>query len=170
MRILIYLAGAVFIFLTIREIMADYRELSPKLASKLKLKSTHTEYTLARIIFAEAAGEPYKGKVAVGCVIRNRVKDRRWPNTYESVIHQHSQFSGVNSPLWHLFAADYRLTQKEEAVKQQCLEIAKRIISNEQPDITAGANHFYNPKKATPSWSKRMRVTRIIGNHIFLRE
>ncbi len=43
---------------------------------------------LARLINAEAAGEPYQAKVAVGAVIVNRVKDSRFPNTVSSVIYQ----------------------------------------------------------------------------------
>jgi len=130
----------------------------------------HTYYLLARIIFAEAAGEPYEGKVAVGCVIRNRVKSPRWPNTYEKVIYQYKQFPGVNSPLWYLFDKDNELTEEEQKIKQQCLEIAKKILLNKQPDITCGATHYYNPKKASPSWAKKMKITRRIGNHIFLKE
>lgn len=43
---------------------------------------------LARLITAEADGEPYNAKVAVGAVVLNRVKDSRFPNTVTSVIYQ----------------------------------------------------------------------------------
>ena len=36
---------------------------------------------LARIINAEARGEPYTGQVAVGAVVLNRVKHSSFPNT-----------------------------------------------------------------------------------------
>jgi len=142
-------------------------------AEKVKAKSQYINpldrFLLARIIFAEAAGEPHIGKVAVGCVIRNRVKSSRWPNTYQEVILQPKQFSGVNSPLWRKFVQDKRLTPIQKKIKLECLEIAEDIITRKQPDITGGANHYYNPKLASPSWAKRMRVTRRIGNHIFLK-
>ena len=128
------------------------------------------KFILARIIFAEAAGEPYEGKVAVGCVVRNRVKSKRWPNTYREVILQPEQFSGVGSELWNKFINEHRLNFEEKRAKKECLEIAEKIISGEQPDITHGANHYYNPKLASPSWAKKMKITRIIGNHIFLKE
>ena len=43
-------------------------------------------YWLSRIIEAEASGEPFKGKVAVGEVILNRVKCEEFPNTIWGVI------------------------------------------------------------------------------------
>ena len=43
-------------------------------------------YWLSRITEAEASGEPFKGKVAVGEVILNRVKCEEFPNTIWGVI------------------------------------------------------------------------------------
>ncbi len=43
---------------------------------------------LARLITAEASGEPYTAKVAVGAVVVNRVQDARYPNTISGVIYQ----------------------------------------------------------------------------------
>ena len=41
---------------------------------------SHDLYELARLIHAEAEGEPFIGKVAVGAVVMNRLKDPRFPN------------------------------------------------------------------------------------------
>lgn len=41
---------------------------------------------LAKIIHAEANGEPYEGKLAVGNVILNRKKSHMYPNTIKEVI------------------------------------------------------------------------------------
>ena len=43
---------------------------------------------LARLINAEAGGEPYEAQVAVGAVIINRVQDSRFPNNINDVIYQ----------------------------------------------------------------------------------
>lgn len=42
---------------------------------------------LARLISAEAKGEPYEAMVAVGGVVVNRVKSSVWPNTITDVIY-----------------------------------------------------------------------------------
>ena len=44
---------------------------------------------LARLITAEADGEPYAGKVAVGAVVLNRVRNPNFPNTIRGVIYQY---------------------------------------------------------------------------------
>lgn len=52
---------------------------------------------LAAIIYCEAGGEPYEGKLAVGAVVINRVLSSRYPDTVVGVIYQKSQFSPVAS-------------------------------------------------------------------------
>lgn len=55
------------------------------------------KYLLANIIYCEAGGEPYAGKLAVGAVVINRVLSSRYPDTVEGVVYQKSQFSPVAS-------------------------------------------------------------------------
>lgn len=45
---------------------------------------------LARLVNAEAKGEPFKGKIAVAATILNRVKDPRYPDTIPGVIYQYN--------------------------------------------------------------------------------
>lgn len=52
---------------------------------------------LAAIIYCEAGGEAYAGKLAVGAVVINRVLSSRYPDTVVGVIYQKSQFSPVGS-------------------------------------------------------------------------
>lgn len=48
---------------------------------------------LARVISAEARGEPYSGQVAVGAVILNRVEHPSFPNTIAGVVYQPGAFT-----------------------------------------------------------------------------
>ncbi|MGN1266650.1 MAG: cell wall hydrolase [Dorea sp.] len=50
------------------------------------------EELLASIIYCEAGNQPYKGQVAVGAVILNRVQSSSYPNSIEAVIYQKGQF------------------------------------------------------------------------------
>ena len=52
---------------------------------------------LANLIYCEAGGEPYAGKVAVGAVVINRVLSSLFPNTLVGVVYQARQFSPVAS-------------------------------------------------------------------------
>ena len=48
---------------------------------------------LATLIRGEAEGEPLLGKIAVACVVRNRVEDPQWPDAWSGVMLQKYQFS-----------------------------------------------------------------------------
>ena len=50
---------------------------------------------LARIISAEARGEPYVGQVAVGAVILNRIEHPSFPDTLSGVIYQNGAFTAI---------------------------------------------------------------------------
>lgn len=52
---------------------------------------------LANLIYCEAGGEPYEGKLAVGAVVINRMLSSKFPDSVVGVIYQKSQFSPVGS-------------------------------------------------------------------------
>ena len=56
-------------------------------------KSSNDVELLARLISAEARGEPYTGQVAVGAVVLNRIEHPSFPNSLSGVIYQSGAFS-----------------------------------------------------------------------------
>lgn len=52
---------------------------------------------LANIIYCEAGGESYEGKLAVGSVVVNRLLSSKFPNTLTGVVYQKNQFSPAAS-------------------------------------------------------------------------
>ena len=52
---------------------------------------------LANLIYCEAGGEPYEGKLAVGAVVINRMLSSVYPDTVLGVIYQKKQVSPVGS-------------------------------------------------------------------------
>lgn len=67
-------------------------------------------YLLANLIYCEAGGESYEGKVAVGAVVINRVLSSVYPDTVIGVIYQNKQFSPVASGRLALALAEGRAT------------------------------------------------------------
>ncbi len=110
----------------IKEQEAEVKALEAKLAeeirlSKLAAKSTWRNisevtfaegdrYLLANLIYCEAGGEPYEGKVAVGSVVINRVLSSVYPDTVVGVIYQNKQFSPVASGRLALALANSKAT------------------------------------------------------------
>lgn len=66
---------------------------------------------LANLIYCEAGGEPYEGKVAVGAVVINRMLSGVFPDTMVGVIYARRQFSPVASGRLALALANDRATE-----------------------------------------------------------
>lgn len=81
---------------------------------------------LANIIYCEAGGEPYEGKLAVGAVVINRVLSYKYPDTVLGVIYQKSQFSPVASGRFELALA----SDKATAACYQAADEAMQGVTN----------------------------------------
>ena len=79
-------------------------------------------YLLANLIYCEAGGEPYEGKLAVGSVVINRVLSSVYPDTVVGVIYQNKQFSPVASGRLALALAEGRATDS-------CYQAADQAMS-----------------------------------------
>lgn len=114
-------------------------------------------YWLSRIIYAEARGESYKGKVAVGNTILNRVKSPDFPNSVKGVIFD-TKYGVQYTPV-----ANNTIYNTPD---QSCINAAKDALSG--VNYIGKSMYFYNPKKATSSWISANRpYYTTIGNHAF---
>ncbi|NLI91175.1 MAG: spore cortex-lytic enzyme [Peptococcaceae bacterium] len=110
---------------------------------------------LARLVSAEAKGEPYKGQIAVAAVVLNRIKSSSFPNTIPDVIYQRGAFSPVdNGQIW------------QEPVSSAISAVHEALRGT---DPAYGALFFFNPAKTSNGyiWSRPQIIQ--IGKHIFTR-
>ena len=112
-------------------------------------------YLLARIISAEARGEPYEGQVAVGAVVLNRVEHPSFPNSIAGVIYQNGAFTAIVDG------------QFDEPISSQSYQAARDALNGWDP--SGGAIYYYNPAKTTNTWIYSREVIKTIGNHVFAR-
>lgn len=113
----------------------------------------HELMLLARVIYAEAAGEPYLGKVAVGAVVLNRVRSLSFPDTIEGVIYEPWQFSCVGNRMFNAYP------------NQESINAAKDALAGWDP--TGGALFYFNYHVVTNSWLWSKPAAGAIGNHWF---
>lgn len=113
---------------------------------------------LADTIYFEARGEPQKGQELVAKVVLNRTKSSKFPSTICGVVKQKNQFSWVRKNPKVKNHAAY------DAAKKLAAHVAKHHTGS-----SSGALYFYNPRKANPSWAKRMKVVERVGNHVALK-
>ncbi|MBQ8640889.1 MAG: cell wall hydrolase [Clostridia bacterium] len=118
---------------------------------------TDEVWWLAKIIHAEAQGEPFTGKIAVGEVILNRVESEEFPDTIYSVIfdNEHGvQFTPtVNGAI-------------EEEPGIDSIIAAKLVLDGAR--VGRDLLYFLNPSAAVSTWIPENRdFYMTIGSHDF---
>lgn len=108
---------------------------------------------LARVISAEARGEPYAGQVAVGAVILNRVEHPSFPSTIAGVVYQPGAFTCM---------VDGQINQP---VAESSVRAAQEALNGSDP--SDGAIYYFNPSTATSSWIWSRPLIKVIGKHRF---
>ncbi|MDR0839579.1 MAG: spore cortex-lytic enzyme [Oscillospiraceae bacterium] len=108
---------------------------------------------LARLISAEARGEPYKGQVAVGAVVLNRTKHPSFPNSMSGVIYQSGAFTCISDG------------QFNQPVADSAYQAAREALNGTDP--SGGAIYYFNPATATSAWIWSRPHMLTIGKHRF---
>ncbi len=110
-------------------------------------------YLLARIISAEARGEPYEGQVAVGAVILNRIEHPSFPDTLSGVIYQNGAFTAIVDG------------QFNQPISDSAYNAARDALNGWDP--SGGAIYYYNPDKTSNAFIHSRPVIKVIGGHRF---
>ena len=126
---------------------------SSKAASSSSTIISADHRLLAKLVYAEARGEPYKGQVAVAAVVLNRVRSASFPNTVSGVVYQQNAFTCVNNG------------SINNTPDSSCIRAALDALNGWDP--TGGCLYYYNPKTAVDSWIRTRTVKTVIGNHSF---
>jgi N-acetylmuramoyl-L-alanine amidase len=108
---------------------------------------------LARLISAEARGEPYSGQVAVGAVVLNRVEHPSFPNSISGVIYQSGAFSCIDDG------------QFDKPIADSAYSAARDALNGLDP--SGGAIYYFNPSTATSKWIWSRPLITTIGRHRF---
>jgi N-acetylmuramoyl-L-alanine amidase len=127
----------------------------------LKIPSTiskEDKELLAKLIRAEAVGEPFAGKVAVATVVLNRVDSNLFPNTIKEVIYE------VSPGGYYAFSPVQNGQINKPADEDSYRAVEEAIAFRGQGQ---GSIYFYNPVTAKSEWILSRQVTIQIGNHVF---
>ena len=108
---------------------------------------------LAKLVYAEARGESYKGQVAVAAVVLNRVASSEFPNTVTGVIYQSGAFSCVSNG------------SINNTPDSSCIRAAREALNGWDP--TGGCLYYYNARLTSDTWIRTRTIVTVIGNHSF---
>ena len=111
-------------------------------------------FWLSRIIQAECGNQPLEGRMAVGNVVMNRVKNPAFPSTVKGVLSQKNQFT-----TWKNGALAKRTPNATSVIA------AKLVLDGGEVESTKGATFFDSNSN---SWAARNKTcVAVIGNHKF---
>ena len=108
---------------------------------------------LAKVISAEARGEPYDGQVAVGAVILNRIAHPSFPNTLAGVVYEPGAFTCMVDG------------QIDQPIASSAYQAARDALNGADP--SGGAIYYFNPVTATSAWIWSRPLLTVIGKHRF---
>jgi hypothetical protein len=140
-------------------------------AKRLSEQELKDAYVVVATIWKEARGEGKQGMQAVLNVIMNRAKGDF--SKAKSVVLRPSQFevwNGITNAENHSLELAHNARNKKIAdIKQyqEALALVDLAMKGKLPDITGGAAFYFNPKKVTPTWAKKLTFTKRIGRHDF---
>ena len=124
---------------------------------------------LAILLFLEAGGEPYAGKIMVAEVVQNRrVKSgKSWKETMLAPK-QFSCFNNrkkLNKMLVDIDKGKYR----DDQIFNDCLMIAKTYVKGNIMTTTPATHYYAHDRlKAPPCWAASMDEVARVGGHVFM--
>lgn len=136
---------------------------SPKLATTVDPELQ----CLAKNIYYESRSQPLEGKVAVGLVTLNRVKDARFANTVCGVVHQKSRKSGGCQFSWYC----HKVSPPSRQDWLESLRVARELLYNRNvygrlKEKYANALYFHE-RRVRPRWAIKKYRVGSVGNHLF---
>ena len=108
---------------------------------------------LAKVISAEARGEPYDGQVAVGAVILTRIAHPTFPNTMAGVVYEPGAITCMVDG------------QIDQPIASSAYQAARDALNGADP--SGGAIYYFNPVTATSAWIWSRPLLTVIGKHRF---
>ena len=122
-------------------------------------------WCMATAIYFEARGESYRGQVAVGQVVMNRVAHKLYPDTICGVVFQNQN---KRNACQFSFACD-GIPEKVSDGKswKQAQQIAADVVSGAEYLPEVGYATHYHATYVRPHWAPRMKKLTKIGLHVF---
>ena len=124
--------------------------------------------SIALTIYGEARGEGFRGRLAVACVLRNRLKAQRWGLSYFSVCHYPKQFScwNVTDPnRAKLLALEGQ--PATDPILLECYTLADVLLNESTIKTLSDATHYYADSIAPPKWAATGDLVASINHHKF---
>jgi len=147
---------------------AEKAAAEKKAAEAKKAKVTYSKADLrllSALIYCEANGESYNGKLAVGIVVMNRKRASAFPDTIKGVIYQKYQFGPASNGALSKALKRYDQGKFTSASEKECIKAAKAALSGTTTITVKGTKKSFS--KFLYFSGKLKGKTFSLGNHEF---
>lgn len=128
-------------------------------SERIRLNAQDTT-CLTKNVYHEARGEPYAGKLAIAQVTLNRVVSGQWGLSVCRVVYAPSQFAWTANSNERYHApnnADWMLSQRVVHDYTQGFRVTQ----------LEDAQYFHAKRLGRPHWTKKLKKSADLGNHVF---
>ena len=145
--------------------------VTSKVTKKTTKKKATKKYTnaelrlMSSLIYCEANGEPYAGKLAVGIVVMNRKSSKSFPNTLKGVIYQKFQFGPARNGSLKRALKEYDAGRFTSSAEKACIKAAKAALNGEKKVTYKSKTYNMKSYYFFSTYVKGKRLT--IKNHQF---
>lgn len=117
---------------------------------------------LQEALYFESRSESLAGQLAVGLVVMNRVRDKRWPNNVCDVVHQKWQFSYYSDGKPEVY--------NDKKAKELAWIRAEQVFFGTIIDFTE-SSLYYHALSVQPDWDySKIERTMTLDNHVFYKD
>jgi spore germination cell wall hydrolase CwlJ-like protein len=145
---------------------AEAKTTETKKTAKEEAKYSEADLRLlSALIYSEANGESYNGKLAVAIVVMNRTRSKSFPDSVKGVIYQKYQFGPVTNGSLNKALAEYDNGKFTSTLEKECIKAAKEALSGTTSITASGKTKEFSKYLF---FSGRLRGhTFSLGNHQF---
>ena len=129
---------------------------------------------MAEAMYYEARNQGWRGMLAVGVVIQNRVDDPRFPSSICAVVRQGRYWNGnpVINQCQFSYYCDGKPERPEEEIEEQeawttAQYLAATLIMSEIKLTGIEEATHYHATYVRPEWAARFEKCKKIGSHLF---
>ena len=128
------------------------------------------KHCLAEAMYFEARNQGWRGMLAVGVVVQNRVRDPRYPNTVCAVVRQGRYRGG--QPVRHQCQFSYYcdgLPERPAEPKfwRRATDLASLLLSTKLVFTGIEDATHYHTTSVKPRWATALEPRDQIGDHLF---
>jgi len=143
---------------------------SSLVGGRLTAGDTIQKTCMAEAMYYEARDQGWRGMLAVGVVIQNRVRDDRYPNTVCGVVRQGKYRNG--NPVKHKCQFSYYCDGKPERPAEKepwsvAQDLSKLLLTGTVKMSGIEDATHYHATWVKPSWADKLERLDQIGGHVF---